>query len=136
MTKTKVFIDGSAGTTGLRIHERLSSRTDVELITLDDEHRKDLKCRKEAIESADAAFLCLPDAASKEIIEAVVDCTTKIIDTSTAHRTNPAWAYGFPELSEEFYQKIADGAMPTTSQVNTEQFLNFFEPILKGKQVL
>jgi len=68
MAKIKVFIDGSVGTTGLRIHERLSNRNDVELITLDEEHRKDLFARKEALLSADAAFLCLPDSASKEII--------------------------------------------------------------------
>lgn len=102
----KVFIDGSVGTTGLRIHDRLSERQDVEPITLPEEKRKDLSSRADAIASSDVAFLCLPDAASKEIIEAVGDCDTKILDTSTAHRTNPQWAYGFPELSDEFRSKI------------------------------
>ena len=130
MAKTKVFIDGSAGTTGLRIHERLSCRTDVELITLDNEHRKDIKCRKEAIESADAAFLCLPDAASKEIIEAVGDCPTKILDTSTAHRTNPAWAYGFPELSEEFYQKILSSNRIAVPGCHASGFCAIVKPLI------
>lgn len=106
MTKTKVFIDGSSGTTGLRIYDRLSARDDIELITLTEENRKDLSARCEALTSADAAFLCLPDAASKEIINAVGNATTKILDTSTAHRTNPAWAYGFPELSAVFREKL------------------------------
>ncbi|MBO4941561.1 MAG: N-acetyl-gamma-glutamyl-phosphate reductase [Clostridia bacterium] len=106
MTKTKVFIDGSSGTTGLRIYDRLSARDDIELITLTEENRKDLSARCEALTSADAAFLCLPDTASKEIISAVGDTTTKILDTSTAHRTNPDWAYGFPELSNDFREKL------------------------------
>ena len=106
MAKIKVFIDGSVGTTGLRIHERLSARCDVELITLDEEHRKDLASRKEALLSADAAFLCLPDAASREIIAEIGDAPVKILDTSTAHRTNPAWAYGFPELSDYHLEKL------------------------------
>ena len=106
MTKTKVFIDGSSGTTGLRIYDRLSARDDIELITLTEENRKDLSARCEALTSADAAFLCLPDVASREIISAVGDTTTKILDTSTAHRTNPDWAYGFPELSDDFREKL------------------------------
>ena len=102
----KIFVDGSAGTTGLRIFERLGKRDDVELITISDEHRKDLSYRKEAIEKADAAFLCLPDDAAREIVAAVDSGYVKILDTSTAHRTAPDWAYGFPELSEAFAEKI------------------------------
>ena len=96
--KISVFIDGSAGTTGLRIYERLSARDDLELITLSDELRKDLAARKEAIFSADAVFLCMPDAAAIEAVELAEGSDTVIIDTSTAHRTAPGWAYGFPEL--------------------------------------
>ena len=96
---TKVFIDGSAGTTGLRIYERLAQRKDIELLLLSEENRKVLECRREAINSADIAFLCLPDAAAMEAVGLVENGNTAIIDTSTAHRTNPAWAYGFPELS-------------------------------------
>ena len=97
---TKVFIDGSAGTTGLRIADRLSARQDIELIKLPEEKRKDIAARKEAINSADIVFLCLPDAAAVEAVSLVENENVKIIDTSTAHRTDPAWAYGFAELSD------------------------------------
>ncbi|MBQ6873703.1 MAG: N-acetyl-gamma-glutamyl-phosphate reductase [Clostridia bacterium] len=96
----KVFIDGSAGTTGLRIYERLSERTDIELILLPDELRKDIEARRKAINSADIVFLCLPDDAARESVSLAENPDTVIIDTSTAHRTSPDWDYGFPELSE------------------------------------
>ena len=95
---TDIFIDGSAGTTGLRIYERLADRDDINVITLSEELRKDMEARREAISSADIAFLCLPDAAAKEIVEFAADLDTAIIDTSTAHRTASEWTYGFPEL--------------------------------------
>ena len=95
---TKVFIDGSAGTTGLRIYERLGNRSDLELMILPDELRKDPGARADMIHAADVAFLCLPDAAAKEAVALAGDAKTAIIDTSTAHRTNPDWTYGFPEL--------------------------------------
>lgn len=95
---TKVFIDGSAGTTGLRIYERLSAREDLQLISLSEEMRKDPAARKDAIHAADAVFLCLPDAAAVEAVELAEGSDTVIIDTSTAHRTAAGWAYGFPEL--------------------------------------
>ncbi len=95
---TKVFIDGSAGTTGLRIHERLRERSDLQLITLSEELRKDVNARKEALNNADIAFLCLPDAAAIEAVSLIENGTTAVIDTSTAHRTNSDWAYGFAEL--------------------------------------
>ena len=95
----KVFIDGSAGTTGLRIWERLGSREDLTLVRLSEEKRKDPEARREAILSADVAFLCLPDDAAREAVALVGDCDTVIIDTSTAHRTDPSWTYGFPELA-------------------------------------
>ena len=82
----KVFIDGSAGTTGLRIYERLGARDDIELITLSDELRKDTQARKEALNSADIAFLCLPDAAAIEAVSLIENSNTAVIDTSTAHR--------------------------------------------------
>ena len=103
---TKVFIDGSAGTTGLRIADRLSSRQDITLVKLPEEKRKDLAARKEAINSADIVFLCLPDAAAIEAVSLVENENVKIIDTSTAHRTDPNWAYGFAELSAEHRRKI------------------------------
>lgn len=102
----KVFIDGSAGTTGLRIHERLAEREDITLITLPEELRKDANARGEAISSSDVTFLCLPDDAARKAVTLCKNDETVIIDCSTAHRTNPAWAYGFPELSPEFEAKI------------------------------
>ncbi len=95
---TKVFIDGKAGTTGLRIYERLGNRADVELITLSDDLRKDASARKAALEAADVAFLCLPDAAAVEAVALCENPDTVLIDTSTAHRVNEAFAYGFPEI--------------------------------------
>ncbi len=102
----QVFIDGSAGTTGLRIHERLTERDDISLITLPEESRKDAEARSRAISSSDVTFLCLPDDAAREAVTLCKNDETVIIDCSTAHRTNPAWAYGFPELSPEFEAKI------------------------------
>ena len=93
----KVFIDGSSGTTGLRIAERLARRPELELLTISEADRKDLARRAEVINAADLAFLCLPDAASKEVIP-LVDPQVKVLDTSTAFRTAPGWVYGFPEL--------------------------------------
>ena len=94
-----VFIDGSAGTTGLRIRERLAARADISLIILPEEKRKDTQARREALNSADIAFLCLPDAAAIEAVSLIDNSNTAVIDTSTAHRVNPAWAYGMPELA-------------------------------------
>ena len=96
---TKVFIDGSAGTTGLRIYERLEGRTDIELIRLSEEMRKDNTARAEALNSADVAFLCLPDAAAIEAVGMITNPDVHVIDTSTAHRTAAGWIYGFPEIS-------------------------------------
>ncbi len=96
---TNVFIDGSAGTTGLRIYDRLSLREDISLIKLPEELRKDDNARAEAINSADIVFLCLPDDAARQAVSFVDNSKTAIIDTSTAHRVNNAWVYGFPELT-------------------------------------
>lgn len=97
----KVFIDGYAGTTGLRIYERLSERKDIQLITLTEETRKDIQARKNALNESDIAFLCLPDDAAKESVSLIDNPNTAIIDTSTAHRVNPEWAYGLPELKSQ-----------------------------------
>ena len=94
----RVFIDGSAGTTGLKVRERLASRTDLELVVLPEERRKDPSARKDALNAADIAFLCLPDAAAVEAVAMVENPSTVVIDTSTAHRTAEGWEYGFPEL--------------------------------------
>ena len=96
---TKIFIDGSAGTTGLRIRERLEGRPGLDILTLPEELRKDTEARRVALNSADIAFLCLPDAAAREAVTLVDNPDTVIIDTSTAHRTADGWTYGFPELT-------------------------------------
>ena len=95
----KVFIDGSAGTTGLRIFDRLQARSDIQLLTLPEAERKDEGRRRQLLNEADAAFLCLPDAAAEEAASWVENPDTVVLDTSTAHRTAPGWCYGFPELS-------------------------------------
>lgn len=102
----KIFIDGSQGTTGLKIYERFANRNDVEILTINPEKRKDPVERAKMINSSDITFLCLPDAASIEAVSLVENDNVTIIDTSTAHRTNPEWAYGFPELDDSFKEKI------------------------------
>lgn len=103
---TKVFIDGSQGTTGLKIFNRFENRDDIELLHIDEDRRKDITERAKMINSSDITFLCLPDAASIEAVSLVENDKVKIIDTSTAHRTNPDWAYGFAELDKSFREKI------------------------------
>jgi N-acetyl-gamma-glutamyl-phosphate reductase len=103
---TKIFIDGSQGTTGLKIFNRFENRSDIELLHIDEDKRKDAKERAKMINSSDVTFLCLPDSASIEAVSLVENENVKIIDTSTAHRTNPDWAYGFPELDKSFRDKI------------------------------
>ena len=103
---TKVFIDGSAGTTGLRIYERLAARKDLELLILTGENRKNNDARRQMLSLADIAFLCLPDAAAMEAVSLIDNDHVAVIDTSTAHRTNDAWAYGFAELSPAHREAI------------------------------
>ena len=129
---TKIFIDGSAGTTGLRIYERLESRKDIELIRLSEELRKDITARKSAINSADIAFLCLPDGAAVEAVSLAENDNTVIIDTSTAHRTNPNWAYGFPELSAEMEQKIANSKRIAVPGCHASGFISLVFPLIKA----
>lgn len=102
----KVFIDGKEGTTGLKIFERFAKRSDLEIIEIDEEKRKDSSERAKCINASDFTFLCLPDAASIEAVSLCTNPNTRIIDASTAHRVNPAWAYGFPELDKSFREKI------------------------------
>ena len=104
----KIFIDGGEGTTGLKIYERFSGRGDVELLEIDSSLRKDRNERKKLINSSDFTFLCLPDDAAIEAVSLVENDNVKIIDASTAHRTESSWAYGFPELSPEHRSKIAN----------------------------
>ena len=127
---TKVFIDGSAGTTGLRIHERLSERADLELLILSDELRKDVGARREMFAQADIAFLCLPDAAAIEAVELAKDANVKIIDTSTAHRVDPNWAYGFAELTG--YDKIANATRVANPGCHASGFVALIAPLVRA----
>lgn len=129
---TKIFIDGKAGTTGLRIEERLSARDDVSIISLPDELRKDITSRKEIINSADVVFLCLPDDAAREAVSLIENENVTIIDASTAHRTNPAWAYGFPELSPEFEEKIKNGKRIAVPGCHASGFIALVYPLIKA----
>lgn len=102
----KVYIDGQEGTTGLRIIERFNGRNDIELLKIDEDKRKDLSERKKLINASDFTFLCLPDAASVEAVSLIENDHVRILDASTAHRTNDNWVYGFPELSSQQREKI------------------------------
>ena len=107
MNKPKVYIDGKEGTTGLQIYERLGPRDDIELLLIDEDKRKDTEERRKFLNAADLVFLCLPDAAAVEAVSLIDNPNTRVIDASTAHRTNPAWDYGFPELSAAHRAAIA-----------------------------
>ena len=106
MNKPKVYIDGKEGTTGLQIYERLGSRDDIELLLIDEDKRKDTEERRKFLNAADLVFLCLPDAAAIEAVSLIDNPNTRVIDASTAHRTNPDWDYGFPELSAQHLENI------------------------------
>lgn len=125
----KVFIDGSAGTTGLRIFNRIAKRKDIELITLSEDLRKDFDARREALNSCDIAFLCLPDKAALEAADMVENKNTVILDTSTAHRTNSAWAYGFPELSQSHFEKIASSKRIAVPGCHASGFIALLHPL-------
>ena len=128
----KIFIDVKAGTTGLRIYERLENRHDIEIITLSEELRKDPEAREQAINSADVVFLCLPDAASIEAVAMVKNENTVIIDTSTAHRTNPDWAYGFAELSASFENKIKTSKRIAVPGCHASGFIALVYPLIEA----
>lgn len=125
----KIFIDGSAGTTGLRIHERLCSRPDITLITLPDELRKDISARRDALNSADIAFLCLPDLAAIEAVSIVENPNTAIIDTSTAHRVADGWIYGFCELDNR-REQIKMGKRIANPGCHASGFLALIRPLV------
>ena len=128
---TKVFIDGSAGTTGLRIRERLSARKDIALLTLPDEKRKDPAARAERFAEADVAFLCLPDDAAREAVGLVGDAKTIVIDTSTAHRVSPDWTYGFPELAGQ-REKIAKAKRIANPGCHASGFVSLVAPLVSA----
>ncbi len=128
----RVFIDGKAGTTGLRIEERLSGRDDIEIVTIPEELRKDTQTKREILNSVDIAFLCLPDSAAMESVGLIENENVVVIDTSTAHRTNDAWAYGFPELDASFEEKIKNSKRIAVPGCHASGFIALVYPLVKN----
>lgn len=128
----KVFIDGSAGTTGLKVAARLSERKDIAMITLDETVRKDVKARQDAMNQADVVFLCLPDDAAIEAVPLVENENTVIIDTSTAHRVAEGWTYGFAELSG-LREKIQTAKRIANPGCHASGFLSLATPLTENK---
>ncbi|MEL6939415.1 MAG: N-acetyl-gamma-glutamyl-phosphate reductase [Cyanobacteria bacterium J06598_1] len=126
----KVFIDGEAGTTGLQIYQRLATRQDLEVISIDPTKRKDANERAKLINASDVAILCLPDAAALEAVSWVTSPTTKVLDASTAHRTAPDWAYGFPEMTAGQRQKIAESSRVSNPGCYPTGFLAAIAPLI------
>lgn len=128
----KVFIDGRSGTTGLRIYERLSERADIELLSLSEDKRHDVSARKKSLNEADIAFLCLPDDTARESAAFVENPDTVVIDTSTAHRTADGWAYGFPELSVGFEEKIRRSKRIASPGCHASGFIALVYPLIEA----
>lgn len=129
--KTKIFIDGSEGTTGLRIFERFEGRDDIELLKIPTELRKDPAEISKYINASDITFLCLPDAAAIEAVSLVTNENVIIIDTSTAHRTNEDWAYGYPELGEKFRNKIKNSKRIAVPGCYATGFITLAYPLVE-----
>ena len=130
--KYKVFIDGKEGTTGLKIYERFSKRDDIELLMIDEDKRNDAAERQKMINASDFTFLCLPDAAAIESAQLCTNPAVKIIDASTAHRTNPEWAYGFPELDASFREKIKTSNRVAVPGCYASGFIAIGYPLVKS----
>ncbi len=128
----KVFIDGGAGTTGLRIVERLSGREDICLLAIAEEKRKDNAAKKAIMNEADVVFLCLPDVAAVESAQLVDNPNTVVIDASTAHRTLPDWAYGFPELGESFLKKVQSSKRIAVPGCHASGFIALVYPLIEA----
>lgn len=132
MSSPLVFIDGDQGTTGLQIHERLRGRTDLRLFTLAASERKDPRRRAEAINACDIAILCLPDAAAREAVNAIVNPAVRVIDASSAHRTHPDWTYGFPEMAPEQAARIANAQRVTNPGCYPTGAVGLLRPLVQA----
>lgn len=128
----KVFIDGKEGTTGLEIYNYLGCRKDIQLITLDEKHRKDAAARKAAIAQSDITILCLPDTAAIEAVAMAEGTNAKIIDASTAHRTSKGWVYGFAELGADFEQGIKNASRVAVPGCHASGVLALIYPLIKA----
>ncbi len=132
MTNIKVYIDGQAGTTGLKLFDRIKDRPDITLLTIDPAKHRDNAERARLINESDVTFLCLPDAASVEAVSFVENPKVRIIDASTAHRTNPDWAYGFPELSAAHREKIVKSNRVAVPGCYASGFLSLVYPMVES----
>ncbi len=128
----RIYIDGQSGTTGLRIRERLAERDDITVLTIPEEKRKDTDARREMLNAADIVFLCLPDAAAREAVALIESPSVRVLDTSTAHRTNPAWAYGFPELGADFAEKIRSSTRIAVPGCHASGFIALVRPLVSS----
>ncbi len=129
---TKIFIDGEAGTTGIEIRERLETRADLELLSLPNERRKDRAARREALNAADIAILCLPDDAARESVSLIDNGTTRVIDASTAHRVDPDWVYGFAEMDADQTRKIAAARFVSNTGCWPLGFIATMRPLIRA----
>lgn len=130
--KHKVFVDGQEGTTGLKIHDYLSSRTDIEVLYIKSEERKDVDAKRALLNEADIVFLCLPDTAAKESVSLVTNSKTRIIDASTAHRTDANWTYGLPELNKNQRELIRNSHRVSVPGCYATGFAMTLYPLVNG----
>ncbi len=133
--KYKIFVDGQFGTTGLKIHEMLKDRNELEILTIKEEDKKDLEIKKKFLNEADLVFLCLPDEASKESVKLITNNTTKVIDASTAHRTNPDWTYGIAELNPTQREKIKNSTRVCVPGCHASGFIIAMKPLIENNIV-
>ncbi|WP_283672896.1 N-acetyl-gamma-glutamyl-phosphate reductase [Butyricicoccus sp. Marseille-Q5471] len=128
--KPKIYIDGKEGTTGLQIYERLGSRTDLDLLLIDEDKRKDTEERRKFLNAANIVFLCLPDAAAREAVALIENDTTRVIDASTAHRIDPDWDYGFAELSKAHRAAIVNSLRVANPGCHASGFISSVYPLV------
>ena len=130
--KPKIYIDGKDGTTGLQIYDRLAARSDIDLLLIDEDKRKDPAERKKLMAAADIVFLCLPDAAAVEAVALAEGTNARIIDASTAHRTAPGWVYGFPELKKGQREAIAKAKYVANPGCHATGFIAIAAPLVQA----
>ena len=131
MSKTKVYIDGQAGTTGLQIFDRIGAREDLELMRIDEDKRHDNEERRKFLNAADIVFLCLPDAGAREAVSLIDNPNVRVIDASTAHRTADGWTYGFPELSADQRAAIASSRRVANPGCHATGFISCAAPLIR-----